>query len=204
MTASASKSATFDARLNRMLHGMAMRIIAGALGGRRLKVPRGRRVRPTADRVKESIFSILGDRFEGARVLDLFAGSGALGLEALSRGAREVDFVESDPIAARALLENIAALGCGERARLVRGSVERALHAAACEFDLVFLDPPYGAGLAAGTVELLGRGAWVSPQGLVVAEHSRRDELPEIAGILARIDRRRYGDTEVSFYTRRQ
>lgn len=179
-----------------------MRIIAGSLGGRRLKAPRGRRVRPTADRVKESVFSILGEAPRDARVLDLYAGTGALGLEALSRGAREVIFVEQDGAAARALAENCRSLACGDRARVLRLPVESALATAPGLFDLVFLDPPYGQGLAAATVEALGRSALVAPGGQVVAEHSRRDALPDRAGDLALRDRRRYGDTEVSFYVR--
>jgi 16S rRNA (guanine966-N2)-methyltransferase len=179
-----------------------MRIIAGAWGGRRLKVPAGKRVRPTAGRVKESVFSILGEHVRGARVLDLYAGSGALGLEALSRGACAAVFVENDPVAARTLRENLERLAAA--ASVVRAPAERAVAELHDSFDLVFLDPPYGSSLAARTLEILGRAGVVAPGGLVVAEHSRRDELPDHAGALERVDRRRYGDTEVSFYARRE
>ena len=119
-------------------------MIAGRYGGRRLQAPPGDATRPTADRVREALFSILGERVAGARVLDLFAGSGALGLEALSRGAREVTFVERAPAALKALRANLAALGAD--ADVVRADALRWLRAAsggARQYDLVLLDPPY-------------------------------------------------------------
>jgi 16S rRNA (guanine966-N2)-methyltransferase len=186
-------------------HGVRrlMRVIAGEYGGRALRAPRGHRVRPTADRVKESLFSILGQRLEGARVLDLFAGSGALGLEALSRGASEAVFVENDPVAARVLRENIGCLGCGGRASILQAGLPGAVARISGSFDLVFLDPPYGRGLACEALKALAQGDLVAGRGLVVVEHSRRDELPEQAGPFCCIDRRRYGETELSFYERR-
>ena len=120
-----------------------MRVIAGRFGGRRLSAPRGARTRPTADRVREALFSVLGD-LEGARVLDLFAGSGALGIEALSRGAAEATFVDSAPAALRALRENLTALDLEAEVRRAdaRGFL-RSARKAGREYDLVFLDPPY-------------------------------------------------------------
>jgi 16S rRNA (guanine(966)-N(2))-methyltransferase RsmD len=153
--------------------------------------------------VKESLFNILGQQPQGARVLDLFAGSGALGLEALSRGASEAVFVEHDRAAVQALRENISRLGCEARASIRREALPCAVAQVSGSFDLVFLDPPYGCGLVDEALQALGQGALVAPEGLVVAEHSRRDELPEQAGSLCRVDRRRYGDTELSFYARR-
>lgn len=197
-----------------------MRIIAGSLGGRRLAAPSGTRVRPTADRVKESFFSILAGRCEGARVLDLFAGSGALGIEALSRGAREVVFVEKDPQVARVLEANLQALELGSRASLLRLPAERALPCAADEprrsrgkgalglalhggaFNLAFVDPPYGQGLAVMALERLALEGALTDGAMVVVEHSRRDALPEKSGALERVDVRHYGDTDISFYQR--
>jgi len=175
-----------------------MRIIAGTYGGRRLQAPPGDATRPTSDRVREALFSILGDRVTGARVLDLFAGSGALGLEALSRGAAAVTFVDSAPAAIRALRANLDALLAD--AEVVRADALRWLHGAARDarqYDLVFLDPPYrragalGAPLSAALVPVLAEGA------LVVAEADRRAPL-ELT--IPPSDERRYGDTLIRFH----
>jgi 16S rRNA (guanine966-N2)-methyltransferase len=126
-----------------------MRVIAGEFGGRRLKPPPDARVRPTADRVREAWFSILGDAIPGARVLDLFAGSGALGLEALSRGAAHVSFVELSPRSLATLRQNVTALGVADRVTVHRGDalrfVDRVAHR---EFDVALADPPYTTGQA--------------------------------------------------------
>src|SRR5688500_699870 len=156
-----------------------MRIVAGRWGSRRLEAPRGSEVRPTADRVREALFSILGDFVQDARVLDLFAGSGALGLEALSRGASAATFVDSAAAAVAAVEANLAALG-GE-AEVSRSDALRFLHAApgqTRQYDLVLLDPPYS------LAERLGRDlsealpAVLAPAALVVSESDRRAPLP--------------------------
>ena len=170
-----------------------MRVIAGRYGGRRLRAPAGATTRPTADRVREALFSILGARVEGAAVLDLFAGSGALGLEALSRGAVRATFVESAPAAQRALRANVEALGA--EAELVRADALRWLRSAppgARQYDLVFLDPPYrhAERLAQPLSEALP--AVLAPGAVVVAESDRRAPLRLS---LPLIDQRRYGDT---------
>src|SRR3954464_14635813 len=121
-----------------------MRVIAGSYGGRTLKAPAGDATRPTSDRVREALFSILGERTHGARVLDLFAGSGALGIEALSRGARSVTFVDDAPTAIKAIAGNLQALSADAEVR--RSEALRFLRAASgrgAQYDLVFLDPPY-------------------------------------------------------------
>jgi 16S rRNA (guanine(966)-N(2))-methyltransferase RsmD len=175
-----------------------MRVIAGTYGGRRLQAPPGDATRPTSDRVREALFSILGDRVGGARVLDLFAGSGALGLEALSRGAASVTFVDSAPAAIRAVKANLATLGA--EAEVVRADALRWLRAAPAagrQYDLVFLDPPYrragelGAPLSAALMPVLAEGA------LVVAEADRRAPL-ELTITLT--DERRYGDTLIRLH----
>lgn len=177
-----------------------MRIIAGSLGGRRLVAPKDRGTRPTADRVKEALFSILGD-VHGLAVLDLYAGSGALGIEALSRGATRAVFVESAHDAEDAIRRNLASCGLGDRSRVVRSTVERARKTLEKEapFDLVFADPPYlGAAEAAPIVASLARD--VAPAALLVLEHASRDDL-ELALAKARldvVDRRTYGDTALS------
>jgi len=175
-----------------------MRVIAGTYGGRRLQAPPGDATRPTSDRVREALFSILGDRVRDARVLDLYAGSGALGLEALSRGASAATFVDSAPAAIRALRANLAALAA--QAEVARADALRWLRgasAAARQYDLVFLDPPYrragelGARLSAALVPVLAEGA------LVVAEADRRAPLELSIPVT---DERRYGDTLIRFH----
>lgn len=177
-----------------------MRVIAGAYGGRRLTTPAGRATRPTSDRVREALFSILGP-LDGARVLDLFAGSGALGIEALSRGAAHATFVERAPAAIRAIRANLAALAIPDaQATVVGRDVGAFLHAArpAChEYDLVLLDPPYdlapelGRGLSPALARLLAAG------GRIVGESDRRSPLRLE---LPLIDERRYGDTLIRIY----
>jgi 16S rRNA (guanine(966)-N(2))-methyltransferase RsmD len=175
-----------------------LRVIAGRYGGRRLQAPPGAATRPTADRVREALFSILGPRVEDARVLDLFAGSGALGLEALSRGAAAATFVDSSPAAQRAIRANLAALGA--EAEVVRADALRWLRTASAgarQYDLVFLDPPYRrAGAVAGQLSAAVSPV-LAPGALVVAESDRRAPL-ELA--VPTIDERRYGDTLIRLH----
>lgn len=183
-----------------------MRIIAGEFKGRRLAAVKGR-IRPTSDKVREAVFSILGAAVAEARVLDLFAGTGALTLEALSRGAREAVLVEDQAQALEVLRRNLAALGVAARARIMPVSVQAALKKLAARgerFDLVFLDPPYGRGLAAATLADLETLRLLSPESRVVAEHHHRETLPERLGRLGQSDCRRYGDTQVAFYRVRE
>jgi 16S rRNA (guanine(966)-N(2))-methyltransferase RsmD len=171
-----------------------MRIIAGKFKGRRLEGPKGAGVRPTSDGLRETLFNVLGDRVEGARVLDAFAGTGAVGLEALSRGAAHVTFVERDRAAATVLERNVAACRAGEACMIVRGEFARTVG----RFDVVWLDPPYdGTDLAA----LVERAAsLVEPAGLVVVEHSRRRATPPAVPGLARTRELVAGDSALSFY----
>ena len=179
-----------------------MRIIAGALKGRVLAPVKGR-TRPTAARVREAIFNILGPVVLEARVLDLFAGTGALGIEALSRGASRAVFVEDHPEALRGLWRNLESLGLMGRSKVLPLPVAVALRKLAAVgegFDLVFLDPPYGGGVAPATLEALAASGLLRPQARVVAEHSRRETLPEAVGALEQQTLRRYSDTQVAIY----
>ncbi len=172
-----------------------MRVVAGAHRGRRLQAPPGRGVRPTADRVREALFSILGP-LDGLEVLDLFAGSGALGIEALSRGAREVVFVDSEPAAVRAVRDNLARLGVA--APVYRSDaiefLERPRHG---PFHLIFLDPPYSAAHALAGPLSQGLPALLAPEARIVTESLSRNplELP-----MPLTDERIYGDTRIGIH----
>lgn len=175
-----------------------MRVIAGTWGGRRLQAPPGAATRPTSDRVREALFSVLGARVDGARVLDLFAGSGALGIEAPSRGAASATFVDSAPAAVKALRANLSALGAEAEVR--RQDAVRFLGSAsgpAREYDLVFLDPPYRLASRLGGELSAILPAVLAPEGLVIAESDRREPL-ELE--LPLLDERRYGDTLIRIH----
>ena len=174
-----------------------MRVIAGRLGGRRLSAPRGLATRPTSDRVREALFSALGD-VGAARVLDLYAGTGALGIEALSRGAAQATFVESARAALAALRENLAALGIEASARVVAQPVGRAVAALEGPFDLVFADPPYAA-IAEVPAAFAALRPALTGEARVVVEHASRDAAPSLAGLVPRPSRA-YGDTAVTIY----
>jgi 16S rRNA (guanine966-N2)-methyltransferase len=179
-----------------------MRIIAGAFKGRRLAPVKGR-IRPTAAKVREAIFNILGSAVAAARVLDLFAGTGALGIEALSRGAAAAVFVEEHPEALKVLRRNLADLGLEEITTIWALPVAVALKKLAGRgerFGLAFLDPPYGGGDATAALSALGSLSLLLPGAMVVVEHSRRESLPEVCGALTRLEVRRYGDTQAAFY----
>jgi 16S rRNA (guanine966-N2)-methyltransferase len=177
-----------------------VRVVAGRFGGRRLAAPPGRGTRPTSDRVREALFSILGP-LDGARVLDLFAGSGALGLEALSRGARSAVLVERDPRAASVIRANIEALGVSpDEARVVAASARSALRnafAAGDTYDLVFLDPPYRSAPGLGRELSEALEPLIAAGGRVVTESDRRAPL-ELSMPLAL--ERRYGDTLIRIH----
>jgi 16S rRNA (guanine966-N2)-methyltransferase len=175
-----------------------VRVIAGRWGGRRLQAPPGDATRPTSDRVREALFSVLGDRVEGARVLDLFAGSGALGIEALSRGAAQATFVDSAAAAIRALRANLAAVGADAEVR--RQDARRHLAAASAgarQYDLVFLDPPYRLAGRLGPELSAILPAVLAPGAAVIAESDRRQPLDLDLPLL---DERRYGDTLIRIH----
>lgn len=180
-----------------------MRIIAGAYKGRRLVTPRGDVTRPTADQVRIALMDTLMPWLPGARLLDLFAGAGGVGLEALSRGAAHVTFVERDARAVAALRDNVAALGVGAAARVVRDPVPRALARLGREgdrFGLVFLDPPYDTDLTAATLAALGEGTLLAEDARVVAQHRTKGAPPDVAGVLRAFRTRRFGETTLTFF----
>jgi 16S rRNA (guanine966-N2)-methyltransferase len=179
------------------------RIIGGSGKGRRLKSPRGHMTRPTASRVRQALFDVLAGEVPGCRFLDLFAGSGGVGLEACSRGAASAVLVEVDSVAARSIRHNVGALGAGALARVVRGDVRTALSRLAAsgeQFGIVFLDPPYGSDLYEPVLSALASGSVLAPGGLVVAEHFHKRALPETIGRLARARILRVGEQCLSFY----
>jgi 16S rRNA (guanine(966)-N(2))-methyltransferase RsmD len=202
-----------------------MRVIAGSFKGRRLSPPTWAGLRPTSDKLRETLFNVLGARVGGARVLDAFAGTGALGIEALSRGASAVTFIESDRRAQRLIAENLARCSVSSGFDIVGGDAIEALGTLSgrvgfMPFDLVLLDPPYEWGAGGRRVEEGKRasGAWrrgtprdletlivavsavLAPGGLVVLEHARRRPAPGRAGRLTRVRELTSGDSALSFY----
>ena len=177
-----------------------VRIVGGSLGGRVLRAPKGAATRPTSEKVREAIFAILPD-VAGAHVLDLFAGSGALGLEALSRGAAHATFVDSARPALEAVRGNLRELGLGDRATVLAGDAPAlaARHAPASPWNLVLVDPPYASDLATRAVAAIPP-AHLAAEAVIVIEHDRRNTPPDAIGSLLRTDQRRYGDTLISFY----
>ncbi|MDB4927790.1 MAG: putative Ribosomal small subunit methyltransferase, partial [Myxococcaceae bacterium] len=182
-----------------------MRVIGGTWGGRRLLgPPRGAETRPTSDRVREAIFNIAAARIEGARVLDLFAGTGALGVEALSRGAAHATFVECDRGLCQTIETNLENLECdAARYAVLLRDVRRAFKQAAGPFDLVFIDPPYGHLLEREALAALAAPGVLAPDALVVVEHASRETVgppPALADAFAAPDTRAYGDTSVTLF----
>jgi 16S rRNA (guanine(966)-N(2))-methyltransferase RsmD len=183
-----------------------VRVISGSARGRRLLAPQDLRVRPTADRVKEALFSIIISRegsLAGKRVLDLCAGAGSLGIEALSRGAAEAVFVDNHPESAEFISRNIELTGFIGKGRVLARealSALRDLEKSAEQFDLVFLDPPYRVGLAEKILAELAVSRLLTDGALVVAEFASGEVLAPAFGILQECDRRKYGDTAVALF----
>lgn len=181
-----------------------MRIGAGTARGRTLRGPRdAERIRPTADRVRQTIFNVLGQWFEGQRALDLYAGTGAFGLEAISRGALHATLVDRDREALELCRANAEALGFTAQVEVLAAPVERAvaeLGARGARFELVFADPPYAATAVETVLTQLGAQRLLAKEGTVVVEHDRREEAPAALAGFTRVDERRFGDTVASFY----
>jgi 16S rRNA (guanine966-N2)-methyltransferase len=183
-----------------------MRIVAGSFRGRALVAPKGHITRPTADRTRQALFDVLehapwSSGLQGRRAIDLFAGAGALGLEALSRGAAFCLFVETDETARGAIRANIEALGLFGATRVHRRDATALGVKPAGDgrpFDLAFLDPPYGLGLGEVALERLGEGGWLAPGAVAVLEHSVRDAVPPVADFQP-LDERTWGAASVAF-----
>ena len=180
-----------------------MRIISGRLKGRKLRSFRGSTVRPTSDRVREALFSILAFKPIDATVLDLFAGSGALGIEAISRGAARAVFVDKVPKALALVRDNVACCGIADRTKIIHCDAAAGLNCLLPypqTFDLVFMDPPYGKNLVSIAMEHLLACDCLKPNATIVAEHGADEHINVALGILHLMDQRRYGRTSLSFY----
>lgn len=178
-----------------------MRIIAGDYKGRRLNAPMDRSVRPTADKVKEALFSILADRIWGSRVLDLFSGTGNLGIEALSRGADFCVFADNSRESLRLIRSNIEHCKAEEGARVVAGDYKKTLMNLGEEFDLILLDPPYGKGYLDECFALIREHGVLAEDGVIVAEHRKEEKMPEELYGFQKIKERRYGIVMLSIYS---
>ncbi|MEW5866158.1 MAG: 16S rRNA (guanine(966)-N(2))-methyltransferase RsmD [Bacillota bacterium] len=180
-----------------------MRVIAGSAKGRMLFGARGMKARPITDNVKKSMFDILTPWLTGARCLDLFAGTGAIGIEALSRGAEWAVFIERDPRMVGVIKRNLEVTGFAPRARVLCGDVRwvvRVLARRGEVFDLVFMDPPYGHGLAPVTLGLVCQSKILGENGTIVARHEHKQEMPGSCANVNLVRQEVYGDTVVSFY----
>lgn len=175
-----------------------MRIITGSKRGKKLAALEGEQVRPTTDRVKEALFNILQFTIEGRRFLDLFAGSGQIGLEALSRGAAEAVFVDSLRDSIRVVEQNVKAAGFEDRSRIVQADFAAFLRGNREKFDIAFLDPPYNTGLLEQALPMAAEH--MNPGGLILCEHPRQEELPEQAGSFSKFRSYRYGKIALTSY----
>ncbi|MBW2306323.1 MAG: 16S rRNA (guanine(966)-N(2))-methyltransferase RsmD [Deltaproteobacteria bacterium] len=179
-----------------------MRVIGGTLGGRKLRSARGRRVRPTSSRAREALFDILGS-CQGLRVLDLFAGSGALGIEALSRGADFAVFVDRSSRAIRMIRLNLSECGLDQRSRVIQGEANRLLRKLAASgerFSLILIDPPYEKGLVKKALRMISETGILMPDSMVVTEHRASEPVEDLIENLECFDQRRYGDTAITFW----
>jgi 16S rRNA (guanine966-N2)-methyltransferase len=176
-----------------------MRVTGGIGKGRKLKVPAGSRVRPTSDKVKQALFNILGEKVKGAAFLDLYAGAGGVGIEALSRGAGRVVFIDDSRDSLQAVKRNVEQTGFSERAQVIPHRAETFLRKTNERFDLVFLDPPYSLEPEI-PLALVSESEVLNPDAIVVAEHFKKQPSPERAGRLTLFRETQYGDTVLAFY----
>ena len=180
-----------------------MRIIAGKCKGRKLHPPSGLSLRPTADHLRESVFNILAGQIEGTFVLDLFAGTGGLGIEALSRGANSCVFVDKSHQAVNLIGRNLSTCRLADQARVIQKDIARGLgflEREGLRFDMVFADPPYNKGFVAPTLLQLDASGYIDEDAGIVVEHSTFEGIPETMTHLVLMSQRRYGKTLVSFY----
>lgn len=178
---------------------MNIRVIAGEYGGRKLVAPPGHKTHPMGERIRNALFNSIGDEIKGARVLDTFAGTGAIGIEALSRGASHATFVEKDGKAYRSVVDNITTLDIVDHAKMIRASVSQWLSTYEGEqFDIIFADPPYHDMQLSTVTRLMGL---LKPGALMVLSHPGRDECPTRPGVVV-VDNRSYGDATLAFFRR--
>jgi len=183
-----------------------MRIIAGEFRGRKISRPEGADIRPTKDRVREAVFNMIAADVPGSRTLDLFAGSGAYGLEALSRGAAEAVFVDNSGPCVSVMEGNIRLLGVGDRSHIIRRDVEPALEDMGGDkekFDLIFADPPYKMGLAKKTLIMINHYDILSTPGLLIMEHHVSESVPDAEGDVSVCKQKTYGDISISVFIRK-
>ncbi|WP_267127629.1 16S rRNA (guanine(966)-N(2))-methyltransferase RsmD [Thermoanaerobacter thermohydrosulfuricus] len=182
---------------------MSLRVIAGKLKGRKVKSLEGNEVRPTADRVKESLFNILMNKIEGSIFLDLFAGTGNIGIEALSRGAQFCYFVDKSLKSIKCIRENVTELNLVPFAKILHRDVLKVIEMLDknnTKFDIIFLDPPYYQNLVDKTLIKLGEAKVLKEDGIIIAEHHKNDKVRERYGNLVKIRENKYGETILSFY----
>lgn len=176
---------------------MSVRIIAGKYGGRKIETPDGKKTHPMAERVRNAMFNSIGDEVIGARVLDAFAGSGAVGIEALSRGAAHVTFIERDRVAQRVIAENVELLGIEEQSKIIKASVSAWASTYEGEpFDLIFVDPPYHDPQFSTAMQISGL---LKPGALMVLSRPGRSESPTKSGVVV-VDNRSYGDAALTYF----
>lgn len=180
-----------------------MRVITGTAKGRKLKAPKGMETRPTTDRTKESLFNIIGLKAQDAYILDLFAGTGAIGIEALSRGAEKAVFVEHNSQAVKIINDNLTLTRLAEKAEILTMDSFRALErlaAANRPFDIIFIDPPYLKDLEKKALKIIDHHKLLTSEGVVITESSKRDQMPEKIETLQLVRQEKYGDSILSFY----
>ena len=178
-----------------------MRVIAGEYKGRRLESPADDSVRPTTDKVKEALFSILSDRIWESRVLDLFSGTGNLGIEALSRGAKKVIFADNSRESIGMIKRNIAHCRAEKGSKITAGDYKKILMNVDEKFDIIFLDPPYGKGLLQDCFKLIAERGILAEDGVIVAEHRKEEKLPEEFYGFTKVKERKYGIVMLSIYS---
>ena len=184
---------------------IVLRVVSGICKGRPLKAVPGNTTRPTTDKVKEALFNMIGPYFDGGLGLDLFAGSGGLGLEALSRGLNKVIFIDREAKAIQIIHENINACKLAEKTEVYRNDADRALKALIKReicFDYIFLDPPYKKQQLVSLMEKMSSELLVKTEGVIVCEHSQTVELPDVVGELGRIKHEKYGIIAITIYKR--
>ena len=177
-----------------------MRVITGEYKGRKLEAPEDYNVRPTTDKVKEAIFDIIMNDVYGSVCMDLFAGSGSLGIEALSRGASKCYFCDSDRNSIRLIKKNIAIVGAKEKSVVISGDYKKALRKADDKIDIFFVDPPYESGLYEPCLSQIEILDLLSDDGIIITEHDSRTDMPESVGSIVKFKERKYGRTMLSMY----